>query len=449
MSFVKRNPGVQLRIAPSTNQNKMQKEEHSIFGASGAKCWRSCPGAPKFVQEQKALGNIPEEVESEFAKEGTEAHEWAKKVLRQECLMSDVPEAFVGPVGAYVDHCLELTEEHARGADWKGFQLIEERVPLFYRPQDEGTVDFAIVTNEKLIIVDYKHGQGVEVEAEQNDQCMIYAASLAFAHEEEFQFTDGTEIEIHVFQPRHFSFNGEAKIWSITWRELKDFCIDIERDYKAACDEENRVLNPSHSACQFCDAAGVCTARAKSKFDPIVDFDDESAPLLKITDFKALTSEQITFICTNGKAIKKLCDDVAAAEFKRLQAGGEPNGMKLVEGNLGNRAWVDEKAAETFLKGQLSADERYQPRKLVTAPQALKVMKCKVDELSTVAKVKLGLADEETMKKSKTECLIHRPTGNPQMVPITDKREAIEFKPPEDMFEESPDTGDDDLDSML
>ena len=48
---------------------------------------------------------------------------------------------------------------------------------------------------------------------------------------------------------------------------------------------------------------------------------------------------------------------------------GKP--MKMVEGKLGNRQWIDAQAAEAALVGQL-ADDAYEPRKVLTAPAAAK-----------------------------------------------------------------------------
>ena len=56
--------------------------------------------------------------------------------------------------------------------------VVEERVPLFYRPQDGGTVDFAAISQERVQILDLKYGKGVIVEAEENKQLAIYAKSL-------------------------------------------------------------------------------------------------------------------------------------------------------------------------------------------------------------------------------------------------------------------------------
>ena len=422
---------------------------HSIYGASGAKRWRLCPGSVNLIQKAKAAGEIPERRDSPESIEGTEAHGWADKVLTGKCGIEELPEEFRVHLEGYINHCQGIADR-AKAAGGKVYN--EAAVPLFYRPQDVGTLDFAVITptinpygseevsGKRIDFVDLKYGAGVNVDAEDNDQLIIYLLSLVDMLEidEMEDFHGDTPVSLAIYQPRHFSFNGEPDVWETTLQELRDCGIDIEADYHRAKEVEGveTELNPSNDACQFCPAKGICMARASKFLDPVIDFADETAPAMKAVSYETLTPEQITFFITNGKAMKKTIEDVEKHERARLEDGGTPNGVKLVEGKLGPKKWVDEKAAETFLKGQLSVDERYQPRKLITAPQAFGKLKARKAELSTIAKAKLGLLDEEAAAKSKTECLFHRSISGAQLVPIDDKRPALDFKATGDEFEE-------------
>ena len=86
---------------------------HSIYGASGAKAWRSCTAGPLAVQAAKADGRIPPRTESEHSKLGTRAHDLAEQWLNA----GEKPD-FEGDhemekfVGFYVERCLAtLTED--------------------------------------------------------------------------------------------------------------------------------------------------------------------------------------------------------------------------------------------------------------------------------------------------------------------------------------------------
>lgn len=436
---------------PQTTTPADADHPHSIFGASGAKRWRTCPGSVHVIQKAKAAGEIPQNDESEYASEGTQAHDWAEKVLTGKCGIEELPDEFRIHLEGYINHCKELANT---AISRQGQVIVEGTVPLFYRPEDEGTLDFGTVTETSINFVDLKYGAGVKVEARDNDQLAIYLLSLVHKLEnEDFMFfEDDTPVILSIYQPRHHSFDGEPDTWKTTLRDLKDFGIDIERDYQTALKGDETTLKPHKDACRFCDVKGICSARAKLFLDPMVDFEDESEPALKdiVGASDLLTPEQIAFIVENGSAIKKFIGDVEKQERSRLEEGGEIRQLKLVEdGGLGPKKWKDEKAAETFLKGQLSVDERYQPRKLITAPQAFGKLKTKKAELSTIAKAKLGLLTEKEAEKCKTECLFHREPKKPSLVPVSDERPAMEFKATEDEFEDETCTGDAELDDLM
>ena len=446
---------------------KDNNHPHSIYGASGSSTWRNCPGAVRVVQEAKARGDIPEEKSDEYSEKGTAAHDWATKVLTGEITMGEVPDEFREHLEGYVAHCREVEKKAIACFDENGGKapivLNERTVPLFYRPQDVGTVDHAVICPEFLEITDLKYGVGVKVDAEENDQGQIYAISLIEDLEvmSGHSFSDDTPVNITIYQPRHFSFNGEPETWEVTVGFLREAAKHIEKDYRFswACNKkdlgegvdfnntENPALNPSDKACMFCDAKGVCRARAKTGFggmpaelDIEADFDFEGdtkpdLPAFKDYDRETLTPGQIAHICRNGSTIKKIVDDVIKAETERLTAGGEVRQMKLIKGKLGNRVWRDEKEAEKVVRNIFSAADSYKPRKLLTAPQVLAKVKPMLAELSTIAKLRLGLTDEATAARSKTECLIHRPEGQPKLVSADDKAEALIFTTLADNFD--------------
>lgn len=438
---------------------KDDNHPHSIYGASGASRWRLCPGSVRVIEEAKENGDIPKKQTSEYADEGTIAHDWATKVLTDEILIDAVPEEFREHLEGYIAHCRGIEREIKgrfvnNGLAGERIIINEKTIPLFYRPQDKGTVDHAaIYVNEDgednyIHVTDLKYGAGIKVESEENDQAQIYAISLINELEimEGYEFDDETPVHISIYQPRHYSFNGEPETWEVTVGFLREAARHIERDYKAAQSAESEDCSPSDKACLFCDAKGVCRVRAKTSFgglpaalDIESDFDIEGGKAdlgpFKEFDQETLTPDQVAWVCRNGGTLKKIIDDVAKNETERLLAGGEVREMKLIKGKLGNRAWRDEKEAEKAVRSIFSAAESYKPRKLLTAPQVLAKVKPMLGELSTIAKLKLGLVDEKTATKSKTECLIHRPEGKPKLVSIDDPAEALTYTNPVEDFE--------------
>jgi len=442
-----------------------EKEEHSIYGASGAKRWRTCPGSVAVIETGKALGDIAADTSSSYSTEGDEAHKYAEQILKGEIELGDIPEAFHLHLEGYIKLCKGIKEN----ADKVGgaVEMIEGKVPLFYRPEDQGTIDYGVYCSEWIQFIDLKYGIGVEVSAEENDQQIIYCLSL-IAHIEGTQgakLPDDMKVALGIYQPRHHSFNGKPKVWTTTVRELKDIALDIEADYEVARKGDG-AIKPSKDACQFCDARGICEAQIKSGFfhvptaiDPLAEFDDETTPEERTEVVKELvaatapatakkpagviaadpdaytgellTPEQVAFICANASTIKKVVDNVVDMERKRIEQGGELRGMKLVEGNKGARKWKGTDAqteATKMLTNKFGKAGAYQPAMPLTAPQAI---------------AKLEGEDLSTKFNNKFNGLWEQPHNKPSLVPISHKKEAIVFTAPADEFE------DEELEGML
>lgn len=436
------------KSTPSSNPEHF----HSSYGASCAGRWRNCPGSIAVIEKAKSENKIhPRGTESAASIEGSLAHDYAYKIRVGEMTIGDVPcEEMRDCLKGYLSVCQEIADAaNATG----GTVYDESQVPLFYRPEDTGTLDFAGVSGDLdwIQFVDLKYGKGIPVPAEDNNQLIIYALSLVSMIEHTgVEIPDDCRVSLCIYQPRHYSFDG-VDAWTTTLRDLKDSGIDIADDYERALvmaktwkTQDDLILNPSDNACQFCDAKGVCAARGKTHFgglppalNVMEDFDDESqieSP--KTFSVDLLTTEQINWICNNGKDMKKFIDNTIAAEQTRLLEGGEIHGQKMVPGKLGNRCWNDPAAAEKLIRNKLGAAEAYQPRKLISAPQAL-------------TKLKPMVADLSTRFNNRLDELIHRPEGKPLMVPVSDKREALSLTAPEDDFENVISFDDPDISALL
>ena len=419
----------------------MSDETHSVYGPSAATRWRTCPGSVDLIKHGKASGEIPRNATSVYAEEGTTAHDWANKILTTETPFTEIADQDMrGYVKDYVNACIWLRNE---AKEHPGFtELNEFAVPLFYRPEDSGTLDFAVVSTAGIKFVDLKYGVGYKVDALENDQLMIYGVSLIHMLEGDgWELPDDMPVHLSIYQPRHRGFDG-LDTWETTVRELKDYAIDIQSDYDRALIDD--TLKPTYSACKFCDAKVICPARritAMSGLPPAININDDDFDNTTIVsnvkairkDPRSLTTEQRAAIIEHGSLLKKLVDDVIEDETNRLEAGGEIRSHKLIACGLGNRKWSDETDAEKLLKPKLGVDETFVPRKLISAPQALE-------------KLKPHMAEMSTRFKNRLEQLIVRPEGKPKLVSIDNDKPALAFTTAEDDF----DTGEsDDISDML
>ena len=121
---------------------------------------------------------------SEFAQEGTDAHSLCEYKVR-----TALGEKVENPIenltyynsemeecsDSYLQYVMEQVETAKHNCK-DPIVLIEQRLDFSeYVPHGFGTGDCVIVADENLTVIDYKHGLGVLVEAENNPQMMCYA----------------------------------------------------------------------------------------------------------------------------------------------------------------------------------------------------------------------------------------------------------------------------------
>ena len=152
----------------------MPPSKHAVLSASGAHRWLHCNPSARLELEFA-------DRETEAAAEGTAAHALAEHKLKKALkLRSRKP---VSPydcdemdayTDGYVEFVLEQLEE-AKALCADPLVLIEQRLDFScYVPDGFGTGDCLIVADKLLHIIDFKYGQGVLVDAEENPQMMLY-----------------------------------------------------------------------------------------------------------------------------------------------------------------------------------------------------------------------------------------------------------------------------------
>lgn len=325
---------------------------HATLSASGAKRWMNCPGSIRMSQGIRGKS-------SEFAQLGTAAHALAEACLVQDLYDASSYEGFwinasteeiivdrprdwgnseppgwflvdgdmIGAVNVY----LEAVQTELKRLGKMTAINVEKRFDLgWLRPEMFGTNDCSLVAPYvELVVMDYKHGQGVLVEVENNEQMLYYA--LGAAHEEGWDFEKVTLILV---QPRASHPDGPVRRWSIPIEKLKEFANKLARAADATR-EPNAPLKAG-DWCRFCPANAICPEIADRAFEVALDDFDE----VKETD--ATTPEDE--LGRRMKAIPLLdafIKGVEAEVTRRLKAGEKVSGYKLVR-KKSNRAWDGE-----------------------------------------------------------------------------------------------------------
>ena len=459
---------------------------HARLSPSDSKRWCSCLASIAFQEANSH--RVRKDNGSSYSDAGTEAHEFAAKVMLNEINIADVP--LIGSYGddllvhvkSYVEHCIELfsdaklttitmcQDEHA-ASEMLGIDpeppdhvfFVEEQVELFYQSEQTGTADFIGVIAkdgvvERFVSRDLKFGAGVLVTSDDNTQLAIYVYSAIRMLEGVYTFGPDTIIDLAVYQPRHRE-GAEQKPWIITLADLATFCQDIEYAAIRAREGANRVrekigspgldVSPEEileaapglrfhaedgdgGSCRWCKCKAFCPKRLSAALEdldtPLLTAEDMLAAMpdlekaetkLPVEERVTLTSERLglsalgdDYLVTlyrRSKAITRFLDDVSDYLEGRLHDGEEVDGVKLVEGRSGNRAWVNEADADAYLRQKLTQSDRYK----MSLKSPTEIEKLLADKL------------ESTRAKNKFQSLVTRSSPKRVIALADDKRAAV------------------------
>lgn len=367
---------------------------HALLSASGAARWLNCTPSARLEE------TFPETT-SAYAEEGTLAHEVAeayatralKSSMTEEAFntridMLKAREGFTEDMLRHADDYASFLEELVNGHTGPLFVAIEARLDFSHiAPAGFGTADCVIVSDDKISVIDYKYGRGVEVEVKDNPQLQIYA--LAALEQYGWLYKPET-VAMIIYQPRtdnisqHDMPTAELLAWG---QEIKG---PAEKAFRGAGE-----YNPG-DWCRFCSARAACRARSE-QYLKLSGFCKKKPPTLE--------EAELGEVLEQARGLVAWVEDVEAYALGAILAGKAVKGWKAVEGRS-NRAFTDVDAAFAELqKHGTDATLLYERRPItLTATEALlgKTRFCKL------------LAD-----------YIIKPPGKPTLVPAADKREAM------------------------
>lgn len=382
--------------AEGTGDGGPAEREHAMLSASGAHRWLNCP--PSAALEDEA-----QDTAGPAAEEGTAAHALAEHKLRRALkLRSTRPtspyedDAMGDYTDAYVTYVLEKYED-AKKLSPDAEILIEQRLDFSHLvPGGFGTGDCVIVADGHLIVIDFKYGAGVLVDAWNNPQMQLYAlGALA-----EFDLLyDITDVEMVIYQPRRDNISE----WSQPVSELTAWGENTVKP-TAELAAVGKGEMKAGDWCGFCKIKSTCRARAKANLE-IAQW--EFAEPVELDDNEI--SEALALI---PQAKKWMNDLEKYANSKAVDEGKQWPGFKLVAGRS-IRKYTDPDAVAEAAEAAGYSD--IFDRKLIgiTAMEKLMGKQTFNDVLGA---------------------LVHKPEGKPTLVPESDRRPAVKSHSAADDF---------------
>jgi hypothetical protein len=365
----------------------MPPKGHAVLSASSSERWLHCPPSARLCESYEDKG-------SDYAAEGTDAHELCEYKLRKALGMEAQDptenltwfnEEMSDCANGYAAYVLEQVEA-AKQTCADPVVLIEQRVDFSrWVESGYGTADCIIIADGTLQIIDYKHGLGVLVSAEENPQMQCYALGALELFDDIY---DIDSVRMTIYQPRR----DNVSTYELSKDELYRWADEVLKPTAdlAFTGDGNFLCG---EWCGFCKAKHDCRARADANME-LARYDFKLPPLL--------TDEDVEEILARVDDLVSWAADIKEYALQQAISGKEWHGWKLVEGRS-NRRYTNETAVAGAVTD--AGFDPYEHKVLgVTAMQKL-LGKSRFEEILTA--------------------YIEKPQGKPTLVPESDKRPAM------------------------
>jgi hypothetical protein len=328
--------------------------DHSnVVGGSTAKRVINCPASVKLVQK------MPPKPSSEHADRGTLLHNVIAELLE----FDKLPEQCIG--AQYKDQVLtqELVDEKIIPAlaaldeidpDKTMEYMVETRVSYGdFLPGVFGSTDLLGRKNKRAVVLDWKFGDGVSVDAENNPQLMFYAAAAMRTPAASWVFEGAEEIECIIVQP------PAIRRWVTTPARIKEFEQELLYAVRLSSWPEPPMQEGDH--CRWCAAKPIC---------PRMTGATERALKGKLLEMPA---QQISARLQQAEMLQTYINDLQALAFQMLDKGIDVPGYKLVA-KQARRQWVEKAKIEAWVDAN-NIKDAYEPVTIKSPAQLEKVLK--------------------------------------------------------------------------
>lgn len=369
--------------------------KHALLSPSAAHRWMNCTAAPLLERDVEDKG-------STFAEEGTLAHAYCAKKLKEFLgLAVDEEKAEIaqldeqyhsGEMDEYTDtyKTIVLEKFNAARAKTKDAQLLVEVKLDFshYVPDAFGTSDAIIIADGVMEVIDFKYGKGVKVSAVENPQMMIYALGAWDLFNFEY---DIRKVRMTIVQPRIDN--------------LSEFELDAADLINWAVDELQPKANEAYAGgkqkpgnwCQFCKVKASCKALSSMCIEA-----QQANPDPRKISKEVMESTILPFLST----FKTWLTGVEEYSLEQALSGVQYQGFKIVEGRSIRKITNPTAVMELLSKEGFAKESYIKPTELRSITDLEKL----------IGKKRFGTICAE---------YINKPQGKPTLVPESDKRQAF------------------------
>jgi hypothetical protein len=324
-----------------------------VVGGSTAKRVINCPASVALC------ATMPPKPSSKYADEGTLLHDAIAQVLDKNVK----PESLLNMM--YQDQVLtqDLIDNKLHVAlDLLG--QVDPNLEMEYAVETEigfgdflpdvfGSCDLLGRIGSRAIVLDWKFGDGVTVDVEENEQLLFYAAAAMRTPSVSWVFDGATEIECVIIQP------PMIKRWVTTVERVKQFELQLAQAVKLSQKQDAPINAGEH--CRWCSAKPVCP-----KMTGAVD-------RALHTQLDTIDAVKIGAYLANCDLLEQWITDLRALAHQMLEADKPVPGWKLVN-KRAMRQWANEDVADDVLSKVIPQDELY-VSKIISPAQAEKVLK--------------------------------------------------------------------------
>jgi hypothetical protein len=333
-------------------RRKKQMAKHSaIVGGSTASRVIKCPASVALCAK------MPPKPSSKYADEGTLLHNAIAEILDKDLNPSDI----IGFKYKELVVTQELYDEKIVPA-LQRFDEIDPRHEMDFMVESEvdfgeylpgvfGSADVIGRMGDKAIVLDWKFGSGVIVNAEENYQGMFYAAAAMRTEKTKWAFEGAKEIEIIIVQP------PEMRRWVTTPARIKEFEQQLSIAVKEAGRKDAPIQSGSH--CRWCNAKPVC---------PIMTDAVARSTQLALKDLKP---DLIAIYLQQADVLEDWIKELRDLAHQMLEADVRVPGYKLVA-KRAIRQWANEHEAAIALSTK--GISPHKPLEVISPAQAEKLL---------------------------------------------------------------------------